>query len=296
MKSTLASLSAALAFSLPTGALAQSSPAISTGDSVTQGATAGGVPVPNTAGGPAPGEAADLAKQLSNPVASLISVPFQLNYDTGIGQTDADRWVLNVQPVIPFDLSENWNLISRTIVPFIDLDSPVFGGSDTSGLGDIVQSFFFSPKAPTKGGWIWGAGPVLLLPTGKDEFSSDNWGIGPTFVALKQQSGWTYGALVNHIWGVDSPSGGRDKTDATFLQPFLTYTTPDAWTFSINAEASYDWNEEEWTAPLNIGVSKLVHFGQQPVSFQVAGRPYLDSPSGGPDWGLRFNVTFLFPK
>ncbi|KUJ79588.1 hypothetical protein AVO44_08390 [Ruegeria profundi] len=261
-----------------------------------QSANPSGSTIPDGSSGPAQDEASDLAKQLSNPVASLITVPFQFNYDTNIGETDADRWVLNIQPVIPFDLTESLNLISRTIVPFIDLDSPVFGGDDVSGLGDIVQSFFFSPKAPTANGWIWGAGPVFLLPTGKDEFTSDNWGVGPTAVALKQDNGWTYGALINHIWGVDNPSGGRDKTNATFLQPFLSYTTPDAWTYSVNTESTYDWNDEQWTIPINASVSKLVHFGDQPVSFQFGGRYYADAPSGGPDWGLRFNITFLFPE
>lgn len=291
MKTTLSRLCFALAVSLPTGALSQSSPPISVGDTVTQGAT-----IPDAPSGPAADEAADLAKQLNNPVASLISVPFQLNYDTGLGEKDANRWILNIQPVIPFDISENWNLISRTIVPIIDQQSPFEGISSTSGFGDIVQSLFFSPKAPTRNGWIWGAGPVILVPIGKDEFSSDNWGLGPTAVALKQENGWTYGALANHIWGVSSPSDGRDKTDNTFLQPFLGYTTPDAWSFFVNSESTYDWNEEEWTVPVNLSVSKLVHFGDQPVSFQVGYRHYLDKPKFGPDWGLRFNVTFLFPK
>jgi hypothetical protein len=246
--------------------------------------------------GPAPGDdAAALAKQLSNPISSLISVPFQFNYDTGLGQTDADRWLLNLQPVVPFDLSEDWNLISRTILPVIDLESPVVGGNDVSGIGDVVQSFFFSPKAPTENGWIWGAGPALLLPTGKDEFTADQWGLGPTAVALKQQNGWTYGGLMNHIWGIDAPSDQED-VNSTYLQPFVAYTTPDAWTYALVGETSYDWNAEEWTAPVNAQVSKLAHFGKQPVSFQFGYRHYFDTPSGGPDWGLRFSVTFLFPK
>ncbi len=245
--------------------------------------------------GPAPGDAAALAQQLTNPISSLISVPFQLNYDTGIGPADADRWLLNIQPVAPFDLTEDWNLISRTIVPLIYAESPVPGGNDVSGIGDLVQSFFFSPKAPTANGWIWGAGPVVLLPTGKDEFTADQWGLGPTFVALKQQSGWTYGGLVNHIWGFDAPSDRQD-VNATFLQPFLTYTTPDAWTFALVSESTYDWTAEEWTVPVNFNVSKLTHFGKQPVSFQVGYRHFFDTPSGGPDWGLRFAVTLLYPK
>lgn len=241
------------------------------------------------------GSNADLAKQLSNPVASLISVPFQLNYDTGIGSADADRWILNIQPVVPFDLGGDYNLISRTIVPLVDLDAPVPGGDDVSGIGDTVQSFFFSPKEPVNG-WIVGYGPVFLLPTATDDaLKSEQWGVGPTAVALRQQNGWTYGGLANHIWGIDAPSD-RDKVDTTFLQPFVTYTTPDAWTFSLNTESTYDWEAKDWTVPVNIGVSKLVTIGTQPVSFQVGYRHYVEKPDGGPDWGLRFVMTLLFPR
>ena len=131
---------------------------------------------------------AELAMQLSNPVAALISVPLQLNYDQDIGPADdGDRWLLNVQPVIPFDLNDEWNLISRTILPVVR-QSDIFPGAGTqTGVGDVVQSIFFSPKAPTASGWIWGAGPVLLLPTGSNDLlSTDKWGAGPTAVVLKQ--------------------------------------------------------------------------------------------------------------
>jgi hypothetical protein len=263
--------------------------------------------------GPASGGAADLAKKLSNPIASMISAPFQFNYDTGLGETDADRWILNIQPVFPFELNEDWNLISRTILPIIDLESPTVGGKNVTGVGDIVQSLFFSPKAPTKNGWIWGVGPVISIPVGKDAFTSDQWGLGPTFVALKQQGPWTYGALLNHVWGLNSPSDrgestnstlfpadvtptGRQRTDSTFLQPFIAYVTPTAWTFNVLTETTYDWNTKQWTVPVIAGVSKLTHIGKQPVSFQVGYRHYFDAPAGGPDWGLRFAATFLFPK
>lgn len=239
---------------------------------------------------------AELAKQLSNPVANLVSVPFQFNWDTGIGSKNSDRLILNVQPVIPFSLNENWNLISRTIVPIIYLESPADGVDSASGLGDIVQSFFFSPKQPTKGGWITGYGPVILLPTATDDaFKSKQWGLGPTAVALRQNKGWTYGGLVNHVWGLNDPDD-REAVNSTFLQPFLSFTTPEAVTYSLNTESSYDWTATQWTVPINASVSKLVSIGNQKVSFQFGGRYYAEAPEGGPDWGLRFTATFLFPK
>ncbi|MGH9363713.1 MAG: DUF4136 domain-containing protein, partial [Thermoanaerobaculia bacterium] len=145
-------------------------------------------------------KAAELAKKALNPVASLISVPVQNNWDFGIGSTDAMRYTANVQPVIPLTLTKDWNLITRTILPIVYAESTVSGGSSQFGLGDILQSFFFSPKEPA-GGWIVGAGPVLLYPSAtNDALGAKKWGAGPTLVVLKQQSGFTYGVLANHIW------------------------------------------------------------------------------------------------
>jgi hypothetical protein len=239
-----------------------------------------------------------LAMQLSNPVAALISVPLQLNYDQDIGPADdGDRWLLNVQPVIPFDLNDDWNLISRTILPVVR-QSDIFPGAGTqTGTGDVVQSIFFSPKAPTASGWIWGAGPVLLLPTGSNDLlTTDKWGAGPTAVVLKQSNGWTRGVLANHLW---SFAGDEDRADvnATFLQPFLTYTTPTQWTFGLNTESSYDWENEQWSVPVNASASKLLRFGNQLVSLGGGVRYWLDSPDSGPEgFGLRFTMTLLFPR
>ncbi len=238
---------------------------------------------------------ADLAKQLANPVASLISVPFQFNYDEGFGPRDAGRITLNVQPVIPVSLNDEWNLIIRTIVPLIDADSPAFGVEDASGMGDILQSFFFSPKAPVNG-WILAAGPVVLWPSATDDLlGSDQLGLGPTALALKQEGPWTYGALVNHVWGVEG-DGNHDDVNATFLQPFCSYITPTKTTFTVNSESTYDWTHDQWTIPVNFVVSQLVTIGKQPVQFFAGARWYAESPDGGPEWGLRAGVTLLFPK
>jgi hypothetical protein len=240
-------------------------------------------------------DAAELAQQLSNPVADLVSVPLQLNYDENIGADDSgSRWVLNVQPVIPFSLGSDWNLISRTIVPVVSIDGIPSGAGSDLGFGDTVQSFFLSPKLPTAGGWIWGAGPVLLLPTSSDQrFGAGEWGVGVTGVALKQDGPWTYGALANHIVDV----GGDIDISSTFLQPFVSYTTPAAWTFTLNSEATYDWESDQWSVPVNALVSKLVTVGNQPISLGAGVRYWAESTPGGPEgWGARFVVSFLFPK
>ncbi len=157
----------------------------------------------------------ELAKQLANPVAALISVPFQLNYDQNLGaDRNGSRWILNVQPVVPFNLTDDWNVISRTILPIASIDGGIPGSGSETGLGDTVQSLFLSPKKPSAGGWIWGAGPVFLLPTSTDNsLGLGAWGAGVTGVALKQQGPWTYGGLTNHIWDID----GDTDISQTFL-------------------------------------------------------------------------------
>jgi hypothetical protein len=268
----------------------------------------------------------NLAKELTNPIASLISVPVQINYDRGIGPLDeGTRVTANIQPVVPFELNANWTLISRTIVPIIrqndifpatpapdqstiqagqfslniDETTLIPGAGTQFGLGDVVQSFFFSPRpVPLSAGasFIFGAGPVLLLPVGTDDLlTTDKWGAGPTAVGLVQAGPWTVGALANHIWSFAGNSQ-RDDISASFVQPFLSFTTPDAYTFSVNTEATYDWEGGGWSVPVNFVVSKLTTIGNQPVSFAVGARYWAETPDGGADgWGARFTTTFLFP-
>ena len=239
-------------------------------------------------------DAEALAKKLSNPIASLISVPLQSNFDWG-GDNHAFRYQLNFQPVVPLSISADTNLIVRTIVPFVS-QSDVIPGTSQSGLGDITQSFFFSPKNPTSGGLIWGAGPVLLYPTATDSLlGSGKFGVGPTAVLLKQEGPWTYGTLLNHIWSV-AGSGSRDSVNASFLQPFISYTTKQATSFTLNTEAGYDWEHRQWTTPINLMVAQVFKISGQPISAQIGGRYIPAGPSALPDWGFRFALTFLFPK
>lgn len=243
-------------------------------------------------------QAADLAKKLSNPVASLISVPLQANYDHDIGPADdGERVTLNIQPVVPISISDDWNVISRTIVPIVYQDDLFPGAGDQFGLGDILQSAFLSPEQPTSWGLIWGVGPVVLLPTATDDLiGSEKFGLGPTGVALTQRGPWTIGMLANHVWSV---AGDDDRADisSTFLQPFVAYTTADAWTFTLNTEASYDWKSDEWSVPVNAQATKLLRLGKQPVSIGAGLRYWADSPPNGPEGlGARVVFTFLFPR
>jgi hypothetical protein len=242
--------------------------------------------------------AEDVARQLSNPVAALISVPFQFNHDREIGPArDGSRWLLNIQPVVPFDLNDDWNIISRTILPVVWQEDVFPGAGRQSGIGDIVQSVFFSPKVPTAGGVVWGVGPVFLLPTGTDDLlTTDKWGAGPTGVVLRQQGPWTVGTLANHIWSF-AGSSSRADVNATFVQPFVTYTLPTATTFVLNTESTYDWEARQWSVPINTGVTQVLRLGDQLVQVGVLGRYWAESPQQGPHgWGLRLNVTLLFPR
>ncbi len=243
-------------------------------------------------------KASELAKKLANPIANLISLPLQYNYDENYGENDkGSKSQLNIQPVAPFTLNEDWNLITRTIVPVIELKDMPGAGSE-SGLGDITASQFFSPKAPTSGGWVWGAGLVELIPTAsEDTLGGEKWGLGPTAVALKQAGPWTVGGLVNHVWSV---AGESDRADinSTFIQPFVAYII-DATktTLSLNTESTYNWESEEWSVPVNLGAAQLFRVKSQIMQFQLGARYWVESPDGGPeDWGLRCQLTFLFPK
>lgn len=241
---------------------------------------------------------AELAKQLANPVAALISVPFQYNYDENIGPDDkGSRHTLNIQPVIPMDISEDWNLISRTILPIIDQTDIAPGTGNQSGTGDVVQSLFLSPKAPTSNGWVWGVGPAFLLPTGSDDLlTADKWGIGPTAVALKQSGPWTYGALTNHISSV-AGKDDRDDVSSTLLQPFLVYGTPTGVSYTVNTEATYDWKGNEGAIPINFQINKVSKIGGQMIQYGAGLRYWAQSTESGPE-GLAFRLNFvlLFPK
>ena len=236
-----------------------------------------------------------LAKQLQNPVASLISVPFQFNFDFGIGPDDGTRMLMNFQPVVPISISEDWNLIGRVILPVIWQQDCVPCDDDQFGLGDTVLSGFFSPKEPTASGLIWGVGPVLLLPTATDQLlGAEKFGIGPTAVALKQVGAYTIGGLVNHIWSV---AGNSDRPDvnASFFQPFIARNFSGGYALGLNTEIAQDWNNDLTNGTINLTGSKVTSLGSQLVNFFIG--PRFHYGNGNPaDWGFRVGLVLLFPK
>jgi hypothetical protein len=235
-----------------------------------------------------------LAKKLANPVASLISVPIQNNFDFGVGPFDGFRYNLNIQPVIPITLNEKWNMISRTIVPIISQSDVTGNGNSETGLGDIAQSIFFSPKE-VKNGMVWGVGPIFLLPTATNNFlGADKWGIGPNAVVLKLNGQWTYGALANHVWSV----GGSGNTDinATFFQPFVTYATKTGSSFSIASENTQSWDNDIFGGFVGAYYAKVTKIGKQMMQLGGGPKVFYGNNPFNPDWGIRANIIFLFPK
>jgi hypothetical protein len=240
-------------------------------------------------------EAAELAKKLANPIASLISVPFQNNTDYGIGEWGGTRNTLNFQPVIPVSINENLNMITRVVIPIVTQYNITAEGTKQSGLGDAIVSSFFSPTKSEK--LTWGVGPALLLPIGTNDFlTTKKFGVGPTAVALKQMNGWTVGGLINQIWSV---AGNEDRPDVSqlFVQPFVVYNWKSGAGIGANMEWTQNWVSSASTLWLNPNISAVTSLGKQKAQFVVGPRLNLAAPEGGKaDWGWRAVVIFLFPK
>ncbi len=244
---------------------------------------------------PAAEESTDLAKKLANPVSDLVSVPLQFNWEQNVGPNEQTRFILNFQPVMPFALNPDWNLITRVIVPLVSQPPLLDGGAPAFGVSDLFTSFFFSPSG---GGLTWGVGPALSLPsTTIPTLGTEKWSAGPTVVVLKQTGPWTYGALFNQVW---SFSGNPDRADVSqmFLQPFLAYQAAKTVTVTLQSETSANWeaDEDRWTVPINLQFSKLSSFGVFPASYQVGFGGYVEHPDAGPSWKVRGAMVVLLPR
>jgi hypothetical protein len=246
---------------------------------------------------PAWSQESDIAKQAQNPIARLISVPLENDFNPQTGANKEDSYVLQMKPVVPFNLSKNWNLITRTIIPVIQTPDPYLGVDGASGLGDINLSLFLSPARV--GPIIWGAGPIVSFPTSSDDIlGTGKLSVGPTVVALRSQGHWLYGALVYNVFSVVGPSG-RSDVNQMLMQPFVNYNLRRKWYLTSSPYITANWEKrrnDRWTVPVGGGVGKIVHFGKLPVNIYAQLFRNVESPAGTTSWSARFQLQLLFPK
>lgn len=250
-------------------------------------------PASSSLPGASESDASAIAKKLQNPVANLISLPIQWNINTNVGPDKQDQNVINVQPVIPFHPSEEWNLITRTIVPIINTPVPDW----ESGLGDIQFSLFASPAKPSK--FIWGVGPIFQFPTATDDaLGQGKWCAGPSAVGLYMEGPWVFGALVNQIWSF-AGDDDRQYVNQMLIQPFINYNMPEGWYLTTSPIITANWeapSDDQWTVPLGGGVGKVFKVGHQMMNASMQTYYNVVSPDFGPEWTLRFQLTFVFPQ
>jgi hypothetical protein len=239
----------------------------------------------------------DLARAAQNPVADMISLPLQNNINYGVGPGDDIQNVLNIQPVVPINFSANWNVITRIIAPVIYQPELAPGTGSEFGLGDINATLFLSPAKP--GALIWGLGPVLSFPTATDEvLGTEKWSAGPSAVALTMNGPWVFGALANNLWSFAGEDDRRSVNQFLF-QYFINYNLPQGWYLASGPIITADWEADSgnrWTIPFGGGVGKIFRIGKMPLNAQVQAFYNVEKPDNGPDWSLRLQLQFLFPK
>ena len=237
------------------------------------------------------------AKQAQNPIAKLISVPFENDFNPNTGINKDDSYVLQLKPVAPVSLSKDWNVITRTIIPVIQMPVPAPGVDGASGLGDISLSLFLSPSKA--GPIIWGAGPIVSFPSATDDtLGTKKLSVGPTVVGLRSQGHWLYGALVYNLFSVAGPSA-RSDVNQMLMQPFLNYNLPHKWYLTSSPYVTANWEKvrnQRWTVPVGGGIGKIVHLEKVPVNVYAQLFRNVERPNGTTDWSARLQVQFLFPK
>ena len=239
----------------------------------------------------------DLAKKVQNPVSDLIAVPIEHNINFDVGMDGDVQHVTNVSPVLPLKLNDNWLLINRAIIPVIYQPLLAPGVGDEFGLGDINFSIFLSPRESS--GTVWGLGPSLTVPSASNEvLGTEQWSLGPAFVVFRDIGSWSLGLLISNAWSI---GGESDRADVNFgfMQPWFYYNFPSGAYLFYEPVITVDWeadSDDRWTVPLGFGVGKIFPFGSQYINAQIAAFYNIETPTGGTEWTIRPQISFLFPK
>lgn len=238
-------------------------------------------------------DAAALALKSANPVANMISVPIQLNLGFGTGEYKRPSQLLNLMPVIPFNLF-SWRVINRIIIPISNQPDSTENGGYYTGLGNINYSMMFVP--PSKGKIQWGFGPAFNIPSRSNKYlGSDAFGVGPAIVFVLTSGNWVAGVTANNVWSFAS-----DKNlNQLFLQYFIHYNIKKGWYLDSGPMLTANWNApegEQWTVPVGAGFGKVFKAGNQ--SMKLQGEYYYNvvAPIGAPDWTIQILFVLLFPQ
>ncbi len=252
----------------------------------------------------------EIAKASQNPLTAMYSLPIQNNTYFNMGPDDKTKNIANFQPVLPFDLNDDWTVVTRTIIPITSnpnlpglTPNPHDDYERTSGLGDTTFTAFFTPKATGESGWIWGVGPTLYLPTATDDdLGTKKWGAGASAVALKMDDKWVYGALVSNVWSFagSGQDEGIERVNAMTLQPFINYNLDGGWFLASVPIITANWetdNDHRWTVPMGLGIGKAMKLGKIPLTAQLHAYYNVVTPDDfGEEWQMRFQVQLLFPR
>jgi len=237
---------------------------------------------------------AALAAKVQNPIANLVSLPFQYNYNGGVGEYDRKFPNLNIQPVIPFP-GENWNIISRTIIPINSV--PIGENNSVFGMGDINLSLFWSPAKASA--LTWGLGPIIYLPTASNPeiLGTGKLSLGPTGVIFYKLGNWTMGGVASNAWSV---AGDDDREDFNFFfaQYFINYNLGAGWALGTAPIITADWtapSDERWTIPWGLQISKITKLGTRPANLLIGYYHNSEHPTDGPEYQVRIQVNLLFP-
>jgi len=237
----------------------------------------------------------DLAKAAQNPIASMINLPFQNNSNLNFGPLEKTQNVLNVQPVYPFNLSEDWKVITRTIIPIVSQPALAPGQERTNGIGNTTFVPYFTPSQTGKA--LWGFAPVLMFPASNASVGSKDWGLGASAVVLTMPGNWVVGSTFTNVSSVNADPA--DKLNLFTLQYFINYNMPRGWYLTSAPIITANWEASsgnKWTVPFGGGVGRVFRVGKQAMNSNFGAFYNVERPQFGPNWQVRFQLNFLFPK